>query len=149
MEIYIDDTPTYGTNSKITNKKNRKIFGNKAKKSKLMLMIVIKSTGVIRMQQKSIGTRKDTWSHLEQDCFKKAYKLPTRAHSPQRVFSVVRRTKSITTTLEEVNFRNENRITSDPQSLFTDEVYKDILFDLDEKISRRTTMHNPSRVDER
>ena len=47
MEIYIDDTPTYGTNSKITNKKIRKKFANKAKKSKLMLMIVIKPTGVI------------------------------------------------------------------------------------------------------
>ncbi len=31
MEIYIDDTPTYGTNSKITNKKIRKNFCKQSK----------------------------------------------------------------------------------------------------------------------
>ncbi len=36
-------------------------------------MIVNKATGVIRMQQKSHGTRKDTWRYLEQDCFKEKH----------------------------------------------------------------------------
>ena len=114
-----------------------------------MLMIVIKSTGVIRMQQKI------SWNwerHLEifrTRLLQKSIQIASTSTLSIKSLFNCQEDKNITTTLEEVNFRKEHRITSDPQSLFTDEVYKNILFDLEERITRRTVVHNPSREDER